>query len=187
MEVSYTLGRQDLRRCTFYVMCGRQSSVVEILALFGCCALLAGWLVNIVTPVYVGYPLLIAFVLAVLMYPLILHLSHLLLTQLIVCATLGHDEFRPHQVTLGADGVRLTQRGREKLTDWEHIVWVERNGHDIYFHRKRGTFFVPCTAFTTHEQAELFLESVSAFKQMRDIPGAVWPPPPKSASRRIGG
>ena len=74
MEVSYTLGRQDLRRCTFYMMCGRHSRVGEIFALFGGCAVLAGWLVNMLTPVYIGYPLLIAFVLAMLMYPLVLHL-----------------------------------------------------------------------------------------------------------------
>ena len=186
MQVSYLLGQRDLRRCTYYLMCGRHSSITEVLALFGCCVLLAGSLVNLVTPVYVGYALLIAFVLAVLMYPLALHLINLLLTTWIVCTTLGLDEHCPQQVTLGPDGVRLTLPGRDRLTDWAQIVWVERNGHDIYFHKAHGAFFVPCTAFATHEQAERFLEAVSAYKQKQNSPDAVWPPPPSSGTRRSG-
>ena len=63
---------------------------------------------------------------------------------------------------------------------------MERNGHDLYFHRNRGAFFVPCTAFATHYQAEQFLEAVSAFKQMHDRPEAVWPPSPTSAYPKLG-
>ena len=74
--------------------------------------------------------------------------------------------------------MRLTQPGRDRLTDWAQIVWVERNGHDLYLHKARGAYFVPGTAFAGHEQAEQFMEAISAYKQRRNTPEAVWPPPP---------
>ena len=56
----------------------------------------------------------IAFVLAVLMYPLMLHLSNLLLTHLIVCGTLG-QEARPQMVSTGTrrGAPDVAERGRD--------------------------------------------------------------------------
>ena len=187
MTLNYTLSRQDFRRGTLFLMSRRHGSVLETLALFAVCLVLAASLVNIIAPVYVGYPLLISFVLAVLMYPSLLHLCNLLFTEWIVWATFGGAEFRPQQITLSAEGVRETLPRRERVTRWEQIVWTETNGRDVYFHKVRGALFVPATAFVGHAQVTAFLEAASAYKQRANTPEVVWPPPPTSGLPRMGG
>jgi len=180
MEVTYIVSRQDLRRCTEYLVRGRAGCLFGLLWMT-CCVLTASLVVVVsVSTIPDKETFLLVIVMALLALPFVLRLALGAMTFLAVLKALASSSGRSCAIRLNSDGVCQLRPEGETFTAWTQIAWVLEHQQDIYFGRARASFFVPRTAFASPEQAQAFLEAARKYWKNPGGPDeTVWPPPPR--------